>query len=164
MLRKSKDIPMRPLSAYLILIAGIISIGASAILVRYAASAPGMAVAVWRTLFAVLMLLPFVWRYALPEMGKMSRREYLLVGGAGVILGIHFMAFIESVYHTSVASASVLVATSALFSALFAFVLLKERLTWRTVLAILVAFGGAVLISKGDAENAAFPELGLAIR
>lgn len=48
----------RGLREYLILGAGLLAISVSAILIRYAGDAPGEAVAVWRTVFASLLLLP----------------------------------------------------------------------------------------------------------
>jgi drug/metabolite transporter (DMT)-like permease len=122
----------------------------SPILVRFAGAAPGMAVAVWRTVFAALLLTPF----ALPRIGaevrRFSCREWLLILGAGILLGLHFVAWIESLYHTSVASASVLVWTNPIFMALLGFLFLRERLTKTVVVAMMVGVLGAALLGWGD--------------
>ena len=73
-----------------------------------------------------------------------------LIVGAGVALGFHFITWIESLYLTSVASASVLVSTSPIFLAVLGFFLLKERITNWFILALILAVVGAVCIGIGD--------------
>lgn len=141
----------RPFRVYPILAAGLLSFMASPLLVRYASEAPGLAVATWRTLFAALMLAPFALPRIGPEVRASSGRERWMVAAAGLLLSLHFITWIESLYHTTVASASVLVTTNPIFIALFGYLFLKERLARGTVAAIGVAVGGAVLISLGDA-------------
>ena len=82
----------RPLRVYVILAFGLVSIMMSPILIRFASAAPSIAVGVWRTLFAALLLAPM----ALPRIGgevrQFSRRDWALVVGAGVMLGLHIVA------------------------------------------------------------------------
>lgn len=146
-----------PRRAAIALVAGLLSLGLSAILVRFGTSAPGLALAVWRTVFATLLLAPFALPKIGPEVRRFRRREWGLILAAGLFLGLHFIAWIESLYHTSVASASVLVTTSPLFIAVLGYLVLRERLALRTVVAIVVAVAGAALIGWGDAGDAAFP-------
>lgn len=143
----------RPAFLYLVLGLGVISFTFSPILVRWASDAPGMAVAVWRTTLAVLLLAPVAgWRIR-SDVRAFSWRDVALILGAGVLLGIHFLAWIESLYHTTVASASVLVTTSPIFLVVLGFLVLKERLSWTTVAAICVSVAGAALIGIGDARG-----------
>jgi uncharacterized membrane protein len=146
-----------PRRAIVALALGLVSLGLSPILVRYGTSAPGLALAVWRTVFATVLLAPIALPRIGPEVRRFTGRDWRLILGAGVFLGIHFIAWIESLYHTSVASASVLVTTSPLFIAVLGYLVLKERLTRRTVGAIVVAVIGAALIGWGDAADEAFP-------
>jgi drug/metabolite transporter (DMT)-like permease len=146
-----------PRRAIVALALGLVSLGLSPILVRYGTSAPGLALAVWRTVFATVLLAPIALPRIGPEVRRFTGRDWRLILGAGVFLGIHFIAWIESLYHTSVASASVLVTTSPLFIAVLGYLILKERLTRRTVGAIVVAVIGAALIGLGDAADEAFP-------
>lgn len=150
-----------PLRVWVALAAGIVVFGSSAILVRYASSAPGLALAAWRTLFAVVLLAPVAWFRARPAMRRLGGRDLALIAGAGVLLGLHFILYIESLYHTSVASASVLVTTSPLFIAALGYAFLRERLALRSVLAIVVAVVGGVLIGLADAQAGAFPRAAL---
>ena len=118
----------RPANVYVLVAIGLICFGFSPILVRLADQADGLTVAVWRTGFAILLLAPFALTRARQEMRQFSLREKILVLGAGILLGLHFIAFIESFYFTSVASAAVLVSISPIFLAIFGFLILKEKL------------------------------------
>lgn len=150
-----------PLRVWLVLGAGLAVLGSSAILIRFATDAPGLAVAVWRTLFATLLLAPIAWAKSGDEMRQLPRRDLALIGVAGVVLGLHFIAWIESLYHTTVASASVLVTTSPLFIAVLGYLVLRERLRPRTVVAIATAVLGAAMIGLADANEGAFPNAAL---
>lgn len=141
----------------LFLAGGLLSFSFSPILVRFASDAPAVAIAVWRTLFAVAFLTPFAFGKTVAEMRGLTRREWSLIGLAGVLLGAHFIAWIDSIYHTTVASASVLFATNPIFIAVLGFWILGERLHRRTAIAIVVAVLGAILIALGDASNVSLP-------
>jgi drug/metabolite transporter (DMT)-like permease len=132
-------------------------IGFAPILVRWAGDAPALAVVTWRTLFAIALLAPVAFAVAGHEIRRLSGRDWALAGGAGIFLGLHFTAWTASIYHTSVASASVLVTTSPLFIALLGWLVLRETLRPRTLIAIAVGVAGAALIGVGDATDAAFP-------
>lgn len=149
--------PERPLRVYLILGVGLISISVSAILIRYAGDAPALAVAAWRTLFAALILAPFVIRRAGKEIRELSGREIGIILASGVFLGLHFITWISSVYHTSVASASVLVSMSPIFIGIIGFLVLKERLRRIEASAIVVAMGGTVLIGLSSSGTIDVP-------
>ena len=153
-----------PLAVFPILGIGLLSFAFSPILIRYAASVPAASIAVWRTVFAVILLAPFAAR-RVHEIRRMEWRELRLVIFGGVMLALHFLAWIESLYHTTVASASVLVASSPIFLAVLGYVLLKERLGRTTAVAIAVAVAGALLIGVGDAgqETASNATLGNAL-
>jgi len=141
---------LRPRRVYPILALGLISFMLSPILIRFAATAPAMAVAVWRTVFAACLLAPVALPRIGPEVRRFSGRERVLILGAGVLLGLHFVAWIESLYHTTVASASVLVWTNPLFMAVLGFFFLRERLTKSLAAGLAVALFGALLLGWGD--------------
>ena len=135
-----------PLKAWLVLAVGLSAISTSVLFIRWASSAPGEAVAVWRTVFGALLLAPAaIWK-ARPEMKELSGREWGLIGVSGVFLGLHFVTWINALYFTSVASASALVALSPLFLAVLGYFLLKERLSVREASALVVAILGAAAL------------------
>ncbi|MFB6273626.1 MAG: DMT family transporter [Salinibacter sp.] len=144
----SADWPPR---VYVVLTLGVVSFAFAPILVRWAGDVPGLAIAVWRTVTAAVVLLPVAAVRIGPEVRRFTRSDVGLIGGGGVFLGLHFIAWIESLYHTTVASASVLVTTSPILLAVLGYVVLGEDLRRSTVLAIGAAVGGAALIGWADA-------------
>ncbi|MEX2402092.1 MAG: DMT family transporter [Rhodothermales bacterium] len=158
----AREMEERPRSVYWVLVFGLCSFSISPILVRFASEAPGLTIAVWRTTIAAVLLLPVALVRSRDELRELNRRDLLLISVAGVLLGIHFVTWIESLYHTTVASASVLVTTAPIFLAILGYVFLDERLSRRVTSAILLAVAGAVLIGLGDAsgESARAPLLG----
>ncbi len=91
------------------------------------------------------------------EIRALSLRDVVLIGLAGLLLGLHFIAWTESLYHTTVASASVLVSTSPIFIAILGLIALRERVHLRMIVAIITAVLGAALIGQADAQVEAFP-------
>lgn len=144
----SSDWPPR---VYVVLSLGVLSFAFAPILVRWAGDVPGLAIAVWRTVTAAVVLLPVAAVRIGPEVRQFTGRDVGLIVGAGVFLGLHFIAWIESLYHTTVASASVLVTTSPILLAILGYLMLGERLRRTTVGAIGTAVGGAALIGWADA-------------
>jgi len=141
-----------PTRVYVLLTLGVLSFTLAPILVRWAGDVPGLAIAVWRTVTAASVLLPVaVGRRIDEEISRFSGRDVLLILGSGVFLGLHFIAWIESLYHTTVASASVFVTSSPIILAGLGYIMLGERLSRTTVGAILVAVGGAAVIGWADA-------------
>ena len=137
---------------------GVVSFAFSPILVRWAEAAggtSGLAVAFWRTGLASLLLAPVAVPRVRKDWQALAGRDALLTAVAGVLLGLHFVCWIESLYYTSVASSTVLVTTSPIILAVLGFVLLGERLRLGVVGGIVVAVAGAALIAYGDAARAA---------
>ena len=100
-----------PLKVYGALFIGLAAFSLAPILVRFAANYSGVLLATIRTILAVLILAPIYISYKLKKEVKPveSRKEHVLVAVAGLALGLHFIAWINSIYYTSVSSASVLV-------------------------------------------------------
>jgi drug/metabolite transporter (DMT)-like permease len=140
---------------YVVLTLGVLSFAFAPILVRGAGDVPGLAIAVWRTVTAALVLLPVAVGRIGADVRRFTSRDVVLIAGAGVFLGLHFIAWIESLYHTTVASASVLVTAHPILLAVLGHAVLGERLGRTTVGAIGAAVGGAALIGWADAGRVA---------
>jgi len=153
-----------PFRAWLGLVTGLAAISTSVLFIRWAAEAPGETLAVWRTVFGALLLVPVAATKARTEIRSLTPREWVLIIVSGAFLGLHFVTWINSLYFTSVASASALVALSPLFLAALGFVFLKERLTQKEVGALLVAIVGVAALGWIDrsptTEAAVQPILG----
>ena len=140
---------------YGVLACGILSFSFSPILIRFAGGAaggeaPGLAVAAWRTMMATVALAPVAWARARTEIKAIRPREWRLIVPAGLLLGLHFALWIESLYHTTVAAASVLVTTSPIFLAALGRFFLNERLSKPVYGAIALAVAGAAFIGGVD--------------
>ena len=131
--------------AYTALIVGVLAVSSAAILIRLA-DAPALAVAFWRCTLGVAVLAPFaaVRREPLPK-----GRPLLLLVVSGVLLGAHFGLWISSLDYTSVAASVVLVCTIPIFVAIPAYLFLGEKTSPVSVVGILVAIVGSVIIA-GD--------------
>lgn len=150
------------------LAAGLIAFGFAPILVRTTPETPALVLASYRTVFAVLMLLP----YWLHTKGSSKthftgiRKERLMIVLAGVCLGLHFACWISSLYYTSVASASVLVTIHPVILILVERLWFKRSFVLTTWLGVLFAFAGSVLLGISDSQieqNFANPLLGNAL-
>ncbi len=143
-----------PAHVWVLVVLGLVAVGSSPILIRLAGDVPALALAAWRTMTVTAVFVPVALSRSRAEVAAFTAREWALVLSAGVLLGLHFMAWIVSVQLTSVASASVLVTTSPVFIAVLGAVFLSERPSRRTSAAIGVAVVGAVLIGLSEGDGA----------
>ncbi|HLR26066.1 MAG TPA: DMT family transporter [Fodinibius sp.] len=134
------------------LVAGLTAFGFAPILVRLAPDTSPFVLVVYRTVFAVLILLP-VWL----AMG--NRKGLWLANGetpwimlSGVCLGLHFTCWLASLYYTSVASASVLVTIHPIIMILVERLWFKKSFVRTTWIGVLMAFGGSLLLGFSDSQ------------
>jgi drug/metabolite transporter (DMT)-like permease len=101
-------------------------------------------------MLATLLLAPVVLTTRRAELRALTRREWggMLVGG--LLLALHFAAWITSLAYTSVAASVVLMTTHPFFVGLASHLLLRERLSRGMGVALIVAVAGSVLIGLGD--------------
>lgn len=131
------------------LLLAIVAVSAGAILVRLS-DAPSSVAAFYRVLFTTLPLIPIAaWRYW-DHFARITRRDMLFAVCSGIALALHFAAWFESLSWTSVAASVTLVQAQPVFVALGAWLLLRERVTSRMVVGILVAVIGMISMSVGD--------------
>ena len=97
-----------PPGVFIALGTGVLSFAFAPILVRLAGDVPGLAIASWRTGIAAAILLPGAVQPKIRrQMREFSWADSAYICLAGACLGIHFILWIESLFHTTVASASV---------------------------------------------------------
>lgn len=139
---------MSPRTAGL-LVLGVVAVSFAAPLIRLA-DAPPLVVAFYRNLLATAVLIPpaLFWRW--DELRSLDRREVAALAATGLLLAIHFGAWIPSVTLTTVAASTVLVATTPVWAAVGSRLLLGEGVPSRAAVGIAVALIGAVVISGAD--------------
>ena len=135
----------------LALLVSIVAVSTASILIRWSA-APPLAIASYRLLFATLMLAPFYLRSGgIRRLRESPRKDALTLMAVGVVLALHFASWITSLSLTSVASSVLFVHVDPIFVAAVSHFLLKERIDRNTLIGIVIAFAGAIVIAYGDA-------------
>ena len=103
----------------------------------------------WRSCYATIALL----LYLLCRDGPAVPAGFARLGVAGIAMGASFaismIAFIYALSITSVATALLFQAAAPLIAAAVAFLFLRERVTRGKLIAILVSFGGVMVIVGG---------------
>lgn len=132
---------------------GLTAIGFSPILVKIVTHESAFLVAAVRTVLAVLLLLPawIIHRRRAPAR-QVPAKEYLWVAAAGVMLGLHLITWVSSIYFTSIASASVLVTTHPVLLIVFERVVYKYRFAPTVWAGVMVAFFGSMVLGYADHE------------
>jgi drug/metabolite transporter (DMT)-like permease len=139
-----------PVPPYLAIFFGILAVSTAAIFIRFAQEdVPSLVVAAYRLSISTLILIPFAWRRR-SELRSLQRRDLLATGLAGSFLALHFATWISSLELTSVASSVVLVTTTPLWVALFSPLILKEALSRRAGLGMIIALAGGVIVGVSD--------------
>jgi drug/metabolite transporter (DMT)-like permease len=135
---------------------GVAAVSTASIFVRYAqsAGAPSLAIAALRLTMASLVLLPFALTRCRDEYRQLSMHDVGAAILSGAFLGGHFATWISSLAYTSVVSSVALVSLSPLFIALAGVLVLKEKLTRRLMLGMVIAIAGGILIGVADSAGA----------
>lgn len=130
-----------------VLAVALASVSFGSIFVRLAA-APALAIALWRMTLASVVVVPAA-AFGGTCRGAPRGRAALLATGAGMLLALHFAAWITSLEHTTVAISVLLVNTVPVWVALLGWVTLGSRPTPRTWAAVGLAVCGGAIIAAG---------------
>ena len=134
---------------YVAIAIGVISVSLSAIFVKLS-SAESAVIAFYRMLFSVLIMSPvFLLKYK-SELKLLQKRDWIFSIVAGVFLAFHFILWFESLNYTSVASSAVLVTLQPIFAFVGTYLFFKEKVAFQSIVAVIVAISGSLLISWGD--------------
>lgn len=133
----------------LIVILGVVATSISAILVRWS-SAPSLVLVMYRMFITMVLLAPATLLKSGNELRAMTRREWLMCIASGAFLGMHFVCYFESLQWTSIAASVVLCDTEVLFVALATVLIFRKKLSGKAWLAVLMAFGGSVIIATAE--------------
>ena len=143
----------------LVLGAAVLAISTSAVFTRLA-EAPGVVVAFWRMAISIVLMAPIAWRGL--RRTPPTARTLVPSVWAGVLLGLHFAAWLSSLAYTTVAASVTLVTTVPLWVAVIEWV--RGRRPTRGVLTgLALAILGGVAIGLGDLRGGSHPLLGDAL-
>ena len=103
------------------------------------------------TIFILLNL------YLFFEEGKIFYKNYFKIGISGLIggsgLGVAIITFIFSITNTSVAISLLCLAAMPFFTALLAFLFLKEKISFNVLISIIIASVGIIIMAIGSEEQ-----------
>jgi drug/metabolite transporter (DMT)-like permease len=136
---------------YVVLGAALFAVSGGAIFARLA-DAPPLAVAAWRVTIAVVIVLPLAVTARLPP--TVTRSSLIHAAGAGVMLALHFAAWIASLEHTTIARSVLFVSLSPVWVALLQLAAGQGAPPRATMLALALAIAGAVTVSGGGQGSA----------
>ena len=138
---------------------GLIAIGFSPVLVRVADDESAFLVAAIRTVIAWLVLMP-VYLASQKKAAKkeIPVKEHLWVALSGIMLGLHLIAWIASIYYTSIASSAVLVTTHPIILIVIERFVFKYQFRFTVWAGVFVAFFGSMVLGFADYEaDAIYP-------
>jgi len=139
-------------TAPLALVSAILAVSTAAIFIRKAqAELPSLVIATYRLMLAALFLLPFSMKNVIRERQVVHGRNLLLLAGSGILLGLHFAAWITSLEYTNVVSSTVLVTTSPIWVTMLSPLLLKEKFPKAFMTGLAIAVLGILLVSLNGA-------------
>jgi len=134
--------------------AGVVVLSFASVIIRVT-SAPSIVIAAGRMVVAMLILTPFFWIRFRARRAEFAGASVWPLVLSGVLLAAHFAVWIESLNRTSVASSVVLVAMNPIFVAALSPLVLKEKVSWRLVLAVVLGAVGAAFIAGPQLNSSA---------
>ena len=132
------------------LLALVVAVGAVSLSgpIMTATAAPALGIAFWRNAIAAVVMLPLLLRHR-NTYRELTRKQWLSMVLAGVLLGLHFAAWIPSLRFTSIAASTALVATQVVWAAIFAY-LAGHRAPRAEWIGIAISLLGVVLLTGID--------------
>ena len=148
----------RPGKWFGVLLLGAATITLAPILLRYATDCGvgPVAAAFWRVGIAAPVL--FGWIIVRPRSRAAllstagDRRAVLFAVLAGVCFGVDLMFYYLALVRTTIANATLMSNCAPIFVALAAWLLLRERFTWVFIVGLILAIGGAAVLSLAESS------------
>ena len=130
---------------------GITAIGFSPILVKVVTNESAFLVAAVRTVFSFLLLIPVYFSSSKDSPKReISTKEHIWVAISGILLGLHLITWISSIYFTSIASASVLVTTHPIILIVIERFVFKYKFRPIVWAGVFISFSGSVVLGYAD--------------
>jgi drug/metabolite transporter (DMT)-like permease len=138
-----------PARGYAIALASAAVLSTTAIFIRHLTQTygmPALVLAFWRDALVCAALLPIL-ALARPRLLRVAGSHIAYLAAYGLMLATFNAAWTLSVAHNGAALSTVLVYSSAGFTALLGWWLLDERLGWGKLVAVVVSLGGCAVVS-----------------
>ena len=150
-----------PLQVYFLIVIAMVMTSFASILIRLAGKdttrfgiepADASVIAFWRLAFATLgMFIGALFTRNLKEFKKINFKiDMPLLTLSGLFLAIHFITWNLSLQMTTVASSITIVYLMPLFTLIFAFFFLREKVSWWQFGIIILTICGAIIVGVAD--------------
>ena len=128
----------------ILLFIALFSVSTSPIIAEFLKDVPAISISFWRMFIAALIL----WTYSLffKQCKVKSSNNLKSIFVAGILLGIHFALFFQSIKMTKIANATFLGTLAPLFTLLLESFLFKRKFNKFVIMGLLLSFCGAVII------------------
>lgn len=113
----------------------------------------------WRTTLGGLVIL--VWLAIGGRLAKMNGQDLLKIAGVGLIVGLHWILFFESIKVSTVSVALVMFATTPMFVGFIEPIIFRRKLDWKELVVSLLVIAGVGTIFNMDTGYALGMTLGL---
>ncbi|NOU93284.1 EamA family transporter [Paenibacillus sp. LMG 31456] len=133
---------------YFLLLISVLAVAVSSIMIK-SSLAPTSVAGMYRLFITVVIMLPFVpWRII--KTIHLKAKDWVTLIFVGILLGLHFLFWMESLRYTSVASSMVILTLQPFFVMMGSYYMFKERVTLPISLCMVAAVVGSIVIAWGD--------------
>ena len=134
----------------LLVLLGAFSLSFGGLIVKSFEGATLWQILYWRSLFFVLVILIFLILTYKRNFLLSLRKSGLPGVIGGLILSTGFCGYVFAMYNTTVANTNFIIQTQTIFLAIFGYLFLKEKITKVTLLSIILAISGIILMVGSD--------------
>jgi drug/metabolite transporter (DMT)-like permease len=121
----------------------------AAILIRLAGAGP-LPTAFYRVAMASLVLVIPAIPHIRRAFNNLTGKQIFLLFLSGIFLGLHFAAWVTSLFYTSVSNSTIIVSTQPIFLLILESYVTKSKIPLRAIFGMILALIGMFLISGGD--------------
>ena len=107
----------------------------------------------WRSIFMSLFIIGWLWQQHRGGAWRIIRAVGFPGLVSAVLLTLMFFGFIIALSRTTVANTLIVISSAPFFAALFGWLFLRERVASRTLLAMIAAFAGIVVMFVGAVSH-----------
>jgi drug/metabolite transporter (DMT)-like permease len=137
---------VRNLPGPLLIFMGALSLSFGGLIVKSFEGSTLWQILFWRSLFFSLTVLAFLTISYKKKLFTAFYESGLPGFFGGIILSIGFCGYVFAMYNTTVANTNFIISTQVLFLALFGYFFLKEKISTITLLSIILAITGVILM------------------
>jgi drug/metabolite transporter (DMT)-like permease len=130
-----------------VLLIGVFFVSWASILIKLSKAEP-TTIAFFRMFFSTIMVMLAIPFYK--GTWFIDKRDFLITILSGILLGLHFYTWVAGLKVTSISSSVVLVTTQPIFVAILGYLILKEKVGFFGVIAVILGLLGSYLVARGD--------------